>query len=434
MHWLSPKSTSTHTFTTWLPGLEVCTSLCNSSIRYLGFLIFLKALSQRNTFRVQAGPNQSKNTKIILYVTITLLSLPMFLNSISQYNTWEERSDPLKVTILRSSCITPLCYSFPQHFVILCMAPKVGSIQCRNTRIILYSTVPIQHRITLYSTVPIQYRITLYSTVPIQYTNTRITLYSTVPIQYTNTRTSCIAPFSSSFTPFAWRYSVTDDSLAVCSADGYEEACEEEMASAMPLVLIFLSQFVLGIGSTLYYALGQPYLDDNVKKTQTPLLLGINQWHVTWYSCNTWRLPKSQKIVGFYRLWMFVNLFTKACQLAVIWASWIQLPLSQRFLSSLTNIPFLFFSFLILLALCFIPSFLSLIFLSFLALPQSQCSPFFPSPLWQKRPVFIILKMPARNKITGQQCVMFYVHCVFFLNKPSIVYQRHNIRSNMPPC
>jgi hypothetical protein len=62
--------------------------------------------------------------------------------------------------------------------------------------------------------------------------------------------------------------------VAVCSATDYEKACEE-MASTMPLVLIFLSQFVLGIGSTLYYALGQPYLDDNVKKTQTPMLLGI---------------------------------------------------------------------------------------------------------------------------------------------------------------
>lgn len=65
-----------------------------------------------------------------------------------------------------------------------------------------------------------------------------------------------------------------DDSRAVCSADSYEEACED-MASIMPLILIFLSQFVLGIGSTLYYALGQPYLDDNVKKTQTPMLLGL---------------------------------------------------------------------------------------------------------------------------------------------------------------
>jgi hypothetical protein len=67
---------------------------------------------------------------------------------------------------------------------------------------------------------------------------------------------------------------VTDDSLAVCSDTGYEKTCEE-IASMMPLVLIFLSQFVLGIGTTLYYALGQPYLDDNAKKTQTPMMLGI---------------------------------------------------------------------------------------------------------------------------------------------------------------
>lgn len=76
-------------------------------------------------------------------------------------------------------------------------------------------------------------------------------------------------------------YSVTDDSLAVCPAASYRKDCEDDMASILPLILIFLSQFVLGIGSTLYYALGQPYLDDNVKKTQTPMLLGSNQSVVT---------------------------------------------------------------------------------------------------------------------------------------------------------
>jgi len=76
-------------------------------------------------------------------------------------------------------------------------------------------------------------------------------------------------------------HSVTDDSLAVCPAASYKKDCEDDMASILPLILIFLSQFVLGIGSTLYYALGQPYLDDNVKKTQTPMLLGSNQSQVT---------------------------------------------------------------------------------------------------------------------------------------------------------
>lgn len=45
--------------------------------------------------------------------------------------------------------------------------------------------------------------------------------------------------------------------------------------SIVPLILIFLSQFVLGIGTSLYMSLGQAYLDDNTKKTRTPLLLGI---------------------------------------------------------------------------------------------------------------------------------------------------------------
>ncbi|XP_058446034.1 solute carrier organic anion transporter family member 74D [Malaya genurostris] len=46
-----------------------------------------------------------------------------------------------------------------------------------------------------------------------------------------------------------------------------------EIISIVPLVLIFMSQFVLGIGNTLYYSLGQTYLDDNTKKTNTPLML-----------------------------------------------------------------------------------------------------------------------------------------------------------------
>lgn len=51
-----------------------------------------------------------------------------------------------------------------------------------------------------------------------------------------------------------------------------DESCNE-LTNIMPLILIFLSQFILGIGNTLYYALGQTYLDDNTKKTNTPLML-----------------------------------------------------------------------------------------------------------------------------------------------------------------
>lgn len=35
-----------------------------------------------------------------------------------------------------------------------------------------------------------------------------------------------------------------------------------------------MSQFVLGIGNTLYFSLGQSYLDDNIRQQNSPLVLG----------------------------------------------------------------------------------------------------------------------------------------------------------------
>lgn len=64
----------------------------------------------------------------------------------------------------------------------------------------------------------------------------------------------------------------------LCINDGRDEICKhQEMTgdfSIVPLILVFLSQFILGIGNTLYFSLGQTYLDDNTKKTETPVLLG----------------------------------------------------------------------------------------------------------------------------------------------------------------
>lgn len=59
----------------------------------------------------------------------------------------------------------------------------------------------------------------------------------------------------------------------LCMLEPIKGECNTEFESIVPLVLIFLSQFVLGVGNTLYYALGQTYLDDNTKKSNTPLLL-----------------------------------------------------------------------------------------------------------------------------------------------------------------
>lgn len=50
------------------------------------------------------------------------------------------------------------------------------------------------------------------------------------------------------------------------------EKCDE-LFSLVPLVLMFMSQFVLGIGTTLYFSLGQSYLDDNTLRTNTPMML-----------------------------------------------------------------------------------------------------------------------------------------------------------------
>lgn len=52
------------------------------------------------------------------------------------------------------------------------------------------------------------------------------------------------------------------------------QKCNQEILSMIPPLLIFISQFVLGIGTTLYFSLGQTYLDDNTEKTNTPKLLG----------------------------------------------------------------------------------------------------------------------------------------------------------------
>lgn len=60
------------------------------------------------------------------------------------------------------------------------------------------------------------------------------------------------------------------------ASDKAASDCETiEIFSYVPLILIFLSQFVLGIGNTLYYSLGQSYLDDNTKKGNTPLVLAF---------------------------------------------------------------------------------------------------------------------------------------------------------------
>jgi hypothetical protein len=50
--------------------------------------------------------------------------------------------------------------------------------------------------------------------------------------------------------------------------------CETSDTSIVPLILIFISQFVSGIGVLLFFTLGGPYLDDNMEKTKSPMVFG----------------------------------------------------------------------------------------------------------------------------------------------------------------
>ncbi|XP_058794444.1 solute carrier organic anion transporter family member 74D [Phymastichus coffea] len=66
--------------------------------------------------------------------------------------------------------------------------------------------------------------------------------------------------------------------LPICSKFSRPERCDEDSltdTSIIPRLLVFFSQFILGIGTTLYYGLGQTYMDDNTKKKNTPMLLGF---------------------------------------------------------------------------------------------------------------------------------------------------------------
>lgn len=50
--------------------------------------------------------------------------------------------------------------------------------------------------------------------------------------------------------------------------------CEIEDGDYAPQVILFVAQLISGIGGSLYYTLGISYMDDNIKKSKTPVLIG----------------------------------------------------------------------------------------------------------------------------------------------------------------
>lgn len=103
-------------------------------------------------------------------------------------------------------------------------------------------------------------------------------------------------------------------------------------------MLIFLSQFILGIGNTLYYSLGQSYLDDNTKKTNTPMMLGY-----------AFSLRMVGPLLGFVLSYVFLNMYIDPTKTPVItpndprwmgawWLGWIVLGVSMIFFAMLVGL------------------------------------------------------------------------------------------------
>ncbi|XP_043234790.1 solute carrier organic anion transporter family member 74D-like isoform X2 [Amphibalanus amphitrite] len=75
-----------------------------------------------------------------------------------------------------------------------------------------------------------------------------------------------------------------DVDASLCHLDEYAKAaptsdpsqCDTGDVSLVPVILLFLSQFVSGIGATAYYTLGLTYLDDSVDKKQSPVMFAIS--------------------------------------------------------------------------------------------------------------------------------------------------------------
>ncbi|XP_055623979.1 solute carrier organic anion transporter family member 74D-like [Toxorhynchites rutilus septentrionalis] len=63
----------------------------------------------------------------------------------------------------------------------------------------------------------------------------------------------------------------------LCRSNGTRGAdCETEEGNFAPQAVLFLAQFISGIGSSLYYTLGVSYMDDNIKKSKTPALVSVS--------------------------------------------------------------------------------------------------------------------------------------------------------------
>jgi hypothetical protein len=59
----------------------------------------------------------------------------------------------------------------------------------------------------------------------------------------------------------------------VCGPKGEGGGCEKSDGSIWPPTILFVANFVAGMGGSLYYTLGVSYMDDNIQKAKTPALI-----------------------------------------------------------------------------------------------------------------------------------------------------------------
>jgi len=81
------------------------------------------------------------------------------------------------------------------------------------------------------------------------------------------------------------------------------DSCDDQDTNLVPLVLLFISQFVSGIGILLFFTLGGPYLDDSTKRKNIAMLFGKAL-------ADNWRqfLNKALTFSSFFNLGITVSL------------------------------------------------------------------------------------------------------------------------------
>lgn len=67
---------------------------------------------------------------------------------------------------------------------------------------------------------------------------------------------------------------VRNNSTRRIKTTGYTAApCDDGDSNYTPQVILFVAQFISGIGQPLYYTLGVSYMDDNIQKSKTPTFI-----------------------------------------------------------------------------------------------------------------------------------------------------------------